>query len=56
MVICFFIVKIKFNIGKDIKLVLMDDGIEVDEEYFEEVFCNIILMIFKIGEVWGKGK
>lgn len=56
MAICFFTAKTKFDIGKDIKLVLMDDGTEVDEEYFEEVPCNTILMILKTGEVWGKGK
>lgn len=40
----------------DIKFVLMEDGTEVDEEYFEVLLNNTILMLLKTGEVWEKGK
>lgn len=53
---CFFTAKTKMNIRKDIKLVLWEDGTEVDEEYFEELLYNTTLMVLKTGEVWEKGK
>lgn len=46
--------KTKFNVGMDIKFVLMEDGTEVDEEYFEVLLNNTILMLLKTGEVWEK--
>lgn len=34
----------------------MDDGTEVDEEYFEVLPENTVLILLKTGDVRGKGK